>query len=209
MRAIRMSTLEQRVFALQGKTYPYHVVRVKQRTWDNERAVELPVCWELVNRHGRPETVIEIGNVLGHYFDTEHRVLDLQERHPLVTWNEDVLEFQPPFAPELIVSISTLEHVGHGEVPARPDKFRRAVEAAIDWLAPGGELLFTVPIGYNRAVLEYLDNPSAQVVSMLFMRRLTLDNLWEQTTLDEVRDYCYAKPFPAANALAIVRAQIG
>jgi Glycosyltransferase 61 len=208
MQAVRMSALEQRAFALDGQSYPYHVMRGKKRTWDNERAVELPICWEEVRRHGRPETVIEVGNVLGHYFDTRHRVLDLLERHPLVTWNEDVLEFKPPFAPELVVSISTLEHVGHGQSSAQPEKFRQAVESVLGWLAPHGQLLFTVPLGYNRAVLEYLEDPSPQVVSMLFMRRATLDNLWEQTDLDEVRDYRYGRPFPCANALAIVRARM-
>ena len=44
---------------------------------------------------------------------------------------------------------------------------------------------------------------------MLFMRRLTLDNLWEQTTLSSVRDARYGDPFPAANALAIVEARVG
>jgi hypothetical protein len=209
MQAVRMSALEQRAFALDGRSYPYHVMRGKKRTWDNERAVELPICWEVVCRHGRPETVIEVGNVLGHYFDTTHRVLDLLEQHPLVTWNEDILEFKPPFAPELVVSISTLEHVGHGQGEARPEKFRQAVEAALGWLAPGGELLFTVPLGYNVAVREYLESPSPEVSSMLFMRRATLDNLWVQADLGEVIDCRYGRPFPCANALAIVRARAG
>lgn len=207
MQAVRMSALAQRTFELDGRSYSYFVSR-GNRTWDNERAVEIPVGREAVQAHGRPETVIEVGNVLGqHFADTRHRVLDKFERHPCVTWNEDVIEFEPPFAPELVVSISTLEHVGHSEQPPWPEKFRLAVEATIGWLAPGGRLLFTVPLGYNPSVLEFLEDPSPQVTSMHFMRRTTLDNLWEQTSFSEVRDYRYDKPFRCANALAFVEAR--
>jgi len=92
-------------------------------------------------------------------------------------------------------------------IAGRRELFRRAVEAVIDWLAPSGRLLFTVPLGYNPAVLEYLDGPSPEVSLMLFMRRLTLDNEWEQATLAAVRDCGYDRPFPAANAIAIVEAR--
>jgi hypothetical protein len=206
MQAVRMATLSQRMFELDGKSYPYHVAH-GNRTWDNERAVEISVGWAAVQAYDRPETIIEVGNVLGHYFDIGHMVLDKFERHRCVTWNEDVLDFQPPFVPELIVSISTLEHVGHGQGSRQPEKFRRAVEATIGWLAPGGRLLFTVPLGYNPGVLEFLEDPSPEVTSVRFMRRTTLDNLWEQTSLPEVRDYRYDKPFRCANALAIVEAR--
>jgi SAM-dependent methyltransferase len=197
-----MSALAGRRFDLDGRSYAYYVAE-GNRTWDNERAVEIPVCWSAVRSHRDPSTVIEVGNVLGHYFDTEHRVLDLHERDAHVTWNADVLEFRPPFAPQLVVSISTLEHVGH---PLRPELFRRAVEAIIDWLAPSGRLLFTVPLGYSPAVVEYLERPSPEIRSTLFMRRLTLDNLWEQASFAAVRDCRYDRPFGAANAIAIVEA---
>jgi hypothetical protein len=80
------------------------------------------------------------------------------------------------------------------------------VEAIIDWLAPSGRLLFTVPLGYNPAVVEYLERPSPEVSSMLFMRRITRDNLWEQASFATVRECRYDRPFPAANAIAIVEA---
>ena len=103
VRAMRMSALATRSFELDGRDYGYHVAN-GNRTWDNERAVEIPVGWAAVQARESPETIIEVGNVLGHYFDINHRVLDLNERHRCVTWNEDILEFQPPFAPELVVT---------------------------------------------------------------------------------------------------------
>jgi hypothetical protein len=203
LQALRMSTLAERRFALDGETYNYHVAR-GNRTWDNERAVEIPVVWSALVRHGSSQGVLEVGNVLGHYFEIAHPVLDRYEQHKCVTWNEDVVVFEPPFAPELILSISTLEHVGRSEHPRDPGKFREAVDAITGWLAPGGRLLFTVPLGYSPAVREYLDSYHQPRVAVRCMKRTTLDNLWVQADYADVRDFRYGRPFPCANAIAIV-----
>jgi hypothetical protein len=63
---MRMSALARRSFELDGRSYAYHVAE-GYRTWDNERAVEIPVCWSAVRDHGNPSGVVEVGNVLGHY----------------------------------------------------------------------------------------------------------------------------------------------
>jgi len=202
MQALRMSTLAARRFHFDGRDYPYHVAR-GNRTWDNERAVELPIVRHELQRHGSAG-VIEVGNVLGHYFDIQHPVLDRYERSPTVTWNEDVVAFRPPFAPQLVISISTLEHVGHSEQPREPAKFRRALDAILDWLAPGGRLLFTVPLGYNPAVRDYLDAPHAPRTALRCLRRTTLDNLWQQADYADVRELRYNRPLPCANAIAVV-----
>jgi hypothetical protein len=203
MQALRMSTLAERRFQFDGQSHAYHVAR-GNRTWDNERAVELPIVWSHLQRRGHADGVLEVGNVLGHYFDIQHPVLDRYELSPTVTWNEDVVSFQPPFAPELVISISTLEHVGHSEKPPDPTKFRRALEAILSWLAPGGRLLFTVPLGYNPAVRDYLDTPHAARTSLRCLRRTTLDNLWVQADYAEVRALRYNRPLPCANAIAVV-----
>jgi hypothetical protein len=202
LQALRMSTLAERRFVLDGESFAYHVSR-KNRTWDNERAVEIPVAWGALQRRGSSEGVLEVGSVLGHYFEIAHPVLDKYEQYETVTWNEDVVTFEPPFAPELVLSISTLEHIGRSERPRDPGKFHEAIDAITGWLAPGGRLLFTVPLGYNPAVSDYLDSPHpARTVRC--MRRATLDNLWVQADYAEVRDFRYGSPFPCANAIAIV-----
>jgi hypothetical protein len=203
LQALRMSTLAERRFVLDGQSHSYHVAR-GNRTWDNERAVELPVVWDALQRRGSSEGVLEVGNVLGHYFEIAHPVLDKYEQHGAVTWHEDIVAFEPPFAPELILSISTLEHVGHSERPRDPGKFHEAIDAVTGWLAPGGYLLFTVPLGYNPAVREYLDAPHPAGATVRCMKRTTLDNLWVQADYAEVRDCRYGSPFPCANAIAIV-----
>ena len=53
-----------------------------------------------------------------------------------------------------IVSISTMEHVGWDETPRDPKKIPLALEnLTTRCLAPGGEIVVTLPIGYN----TYLD----------------------------------------------------
>ena len=130
--------------------HPYHY------TWLNERAVELPVFRALLAEH-EPAKVLEVGNVLAHYGPVAHRVVDRYEHAPHVE-NIDVLEITADRRYDLIVSISTLEHVGVDEDERDPHKAVRAVEHLRDLLAPGGQLVLSVPVAYNheleRALLE-------------------------------------------------------
>jgi hypothetical protein len=81
-----------RTFTFQGEVYRYfyHPYNI---TWRNERAVEVPIVWKIVNKYvGR--NVLEVGNVLSHYFPVHHDVLDKYEKAKGVI-NEDVVEFSP------------------------------------------------------------------------------------------------------------------
>jgi SAM-dependent methyltransferase len=135
-------------FELGGRRYRYLFHRHKL-TWLTERAVEVPVIQALVDRHP-PERVLEIGNVLSHYRPQRHAVVDKYE-HARGVLNRDVLDLggMGPF--DLIVAISTLEHVGWDESPRDPAKAPRAVGVLRSLLAPGGQLVITVPVGYNAA----------------------------------------------------------
>ncbi len=133
-------------FTLGGESY-----RLLRRryglTWVTERAVEVPVAARVVERH-RGERVLEVGNVLSHYTAVGHEVVDKYEPGPGVR-NVDVLELPAEPAFDLIVSVSTLEHVGRDERPRRPERAAQALEHLRRLLRPGGELFATVPAGYN------------------------------------------------------------
>ncbi len=101
----------------------------------------------LVER-SRGKRVLEVGNVLSHYAPVTHDVVDKYERAPGVR-NVDVLDLAPEPAYDLIVTISTLEHVGRDEEPRDPARAIRALEHLRRLLNPGGELFATVPLGYN------------------------------------------------------------
>jgi len=98
-----------------------------------------------VVRQHPDERILEVGNVLAHYYPHQHDVLDKYEQAPGVM-NGDVVDFRPGKLYDLIVSISTLEHVGWDEEPRDPLKFLRGVEHLTTLLAPGGRMLVTLPI---------------------------------------------------------------
>ena len=89
----------------------------------NERAVELAVAFHwLADRTG---SGLEVGNVLGHYGISGHRVVDLYEQAPGVE-NVDLFDVRGSF--DWIVSVSTIEHVAwtpNAKPPARPATWTR------------------------------------------------------------------------------------
>ena len=92
----------------------------------NERAIEVPIVWKIVSEYSEGR-ILEVGNVLSHYFSVCHDILDKYEKADGVI-NQDVVNFWAPNKYELIVSISTLEHVGWDESPRDPNKILRAIE---------------------------------------------------------------------------------
>jgi hypothetical protein len=204
MEPVLQSPLGEHSFTLAGQDYRYFVGNIEDDSPStNERAVEIAVVRKELERFGRLQAAIEIGNALSHYFPIGHRVISAESEahYQTATWKEDLVEFQPPFAPELVISIGALGRVGH---PLEPQRVTMAIENIISWLAPGGLLLFTVPMGYNPGVRAYLDAVHSYPITVHCMRRTTIDNLWVQTSYEEVRNISYGRPFPCANAIAIV-----
>ena len=95
-----------------------------------------------------PGRVLEVGNVLSHYGARQHLVVDKYERAPGVV-NRDVLDLADMGRFDLIVAISTLEHVGWDEELRRPEAALEALNALRGLLASGGRLVLTHPVGYN------------------------------------------------------------
>lgn len=128
--------------------HPYNSTRA------NERAVEVAVALDWLPGKGRG---LEVGNVLGHYGVTGHRVVDLNEQAPGVD-NLDVLDITGTY--DWIVSISTIEHV-HWDDRGDPYGARQALAHLEQLLNPGGTMLVTVPGGWNPSLdrhLAELDN---------------------------------------------------
>jgi SAM-dependent methyltransferase len=133
-------------FSLDGETYPlFHSLH--GRTWTTERAVEVPVARRVLSQHAGGR-VLEVGNVLSHYGPVEHEVVDKYERGEGVA-NVDVLDLPPRPEYDLVLTISTLEHVGRDELPRDPARAVAALEHLRRLLRPGGVLFATVPVGYN------------------------------------------------------------
>ena len=191
--------LPARTFVLDGDEYRYFV-HPYNATWRNERAVEIPIVRRILERSdGR--RVLEIGNVLGHYFRERNEVVDKYEPGPHVV-NLDILEFRPEQPYDLIVSISTLEHVGFDEEVRDPGKIPLAVAHIRSLLAPGGRAIVTLPLGYNPAMDELLRRGALGLDGANALLRVG-DREWRQVALSELGRPAYGTPFPGANALVI------
>ena len=197
-------------FTLQGQTYRYFY-HLHNTTWKNERAVEIPIILEKIQFcHYQGGRILEVGNVLSNYVHFQHDIVDKYEKADGVI-NQDVVDFQPLSENEndkydLIVSISTMEHVGWDETPRDPRKIPLAFEnLTTRCLAPGGEIVVTLPIGYNTYLDKLLkeDKDKIRFTEQYYLKRISDDNKWTQVGGGEVREAKYGTPFPYANVLVI------
>jgi SAM-dependent methyltransferase len=169
-------------FAFQGERHPY-LFHPHKRTWLTERAVEVPVVQAIVDRHAGAR-VLEVGNVLSHYRPQRHLVVDKYEHAPGVL-NRDVLELGDLGPFDLVVAISTVEHVGWDETPRDPAKAVSAIGALRSLLAPGGTLVVTVPVGYNPALDRALRDGQVSFSQLAALRR-SGGTSWREARPEEV-----------------------
>ncbi len=186
-------------FLCDGTRYSYFA-HGYNRTWNNERAVELPLIGKFV-RENRGRRILEVGNVLPHYFKTNHDVLDKYEIGRGII-RKDIVEFQPAQPYDLIISISTLEHVGWDETPREPEKVIHALQHVKSLLAPGANLVMTFPLGYNPVLDEHLFSNLAGFGAVSFLQRTSADPRWMQVDAVTAAKCAYGRPFPFANAIA-------
>lgn len=187
-------------FVFGGKRYPY-LWHPYMSTWLTERAVEVPVAWDRV-RNADPASTLEIGNVLSHYFPTRHTVVDKYELAPGLI-NEDVVSFSPDRTYDLIVSVSTLEHVGWDEKPRDPEKVLRAIDRLRGLLTDAGELLFTVPKGWHPELDRYLSEGRIPLAERRCLKRISSDGRWAEVDCRELEELRYDAPFPYANGVTV------
>ena len=188
-------------FDLGGRRYDYFWHDYNM-TWRNERCVEVPLARALLAEFTGAR-VLEVGNVLSHYFPVSHDVVDKYERAPGVR-NEDVVDFAPLQRYDCIVSLSTLEHVGWDETPREPGKALRALSHLVErCLAPGGRMLVTFPVGHNRDLDQAFAADRLPFTRSHCMKREGRFAHWREASCAEIRDAAYGHPHPFANGLVI------
>jgi SAM-dependent methyltransferase len=170
-------------------------------TWLNERAVEVPLAAAVLAAH-RAQRVLEVGNVLGHHQPVTHTVADKYEQAPGVL-NVDVADLDLPGPYDLILAVSTLEHVGLDEEVQDPGKPARAVERLASLLAPGGLLWCTVPVGYNADLDRQVRSGELGFTRLTGLRRLGPSNRWEQVPVEQVWGIPYDRLLYTAHAVVV------
>jgi hypothetical protein len=191
-------------FHFGGRSYTYLAHR-HNYTWLNERAVEVPIARVALADAGDGR-VLEVGNVLSHYGSVSHLVIDRYERAPGVI-NADVLAFEDDEGFELIVSVSTLEHVGWDERPRDGAAAERAFAHLTQLLAPGGSLLVTLPVGYNLTLDKAIRDGRLGLSELRALRREELRNTWREVDPAEVWDAPYDSLLCTAHGIVVCHAQ--
>ncbi len=185
-------------FAFRGAalSYFYHRYNV---TWANERCVEVPIARSYLEQ--ATGEVLEVGNVLGHYFPSRHTVLDKFEHAPGVV-NADIVGYEPGKKFSLILSISTFEHIGfddEGEGSSSV-KILAAVASCRRLLAPGGKLVVTVPLGYNPELDTLIEGDRLAPARAWFVKRVA-SREWREAPRAEAKGARFGRPFPFANVV--------
>ncbi len=176
-----------RTFTFQGRTYKYFIHRYN-RTWNKSRAVEIPIIWGVLSEF-KDKEILEVGNVLPHYFPVSHDIVDKYEKGRGVI-NEDILSFQPGGKYDLIISISTIEHIGWDPPePREPVKALKAIEHLKNLLAPGGKLVVTIPLGHHSELDRMLKEGRIEFTKTYCLKRIDKkNNIWVETTWEEAKD---------------------
>jgi hypothetical protein len=190
-------------FSFEGESYRY-LFHPYKRTWLTERAVEVPVMQRIVDRErGR---VLEVGNVLSHYRAQRHTVVDRYEQAPGVL-NLDVLDLGELGEFDLILAISTLEHVGWDEEVRRPERALEALTALRARLGAGGRLVLTLPVGYNAQFEAALRCGAVPLSRAAALRRVGGGARWRQIPVEEAWSAPY--DFLLYSARSVVFAEVG
>ena len=194
--------LKPRSFQWRGHSLDafYHRYNI---TWAGERMVEIPIAKMFLERFAG-KTIVEVGNVMQHYGPIAHQVIDKYEVGPGVE-NMDVLDFRPGKKIDLLLSISTFEHIGFDDDDGKSSgqKILDAVRHCRSIISENGTLVITVPLGYNPDLDRLIQTGALGSSSISFLRRVGFSN-WEETDLATACQHPYGWRFPYANSLAVI-----
>ena len=190
-----VAALPRRVVTVGGCRVPLHY-EFRRWTWRTERCVEIALGSRAVKSRRR-EDVLEVGNVLSFAGVAGQTVVDKYEEGPGVV-NVDIVDFDPGRTYELVVSISTLEHVGRDEVPQDLDKASVALERVADL---GAQLLVTIPVGVHPQLESaFLSGPFDEIVLLVKTGRLAR---WEPRPVDARSHVRYGTPYACGNGILV------
>ncbi len=187
-------------FNFQGKDYKYFFHKYNN-TWENERIVEIPIFWGIMQSN-EGKSILEVGNVLSHYFNVDHDIVDKYERAKGII-NQDIVDFNNKKKYDLIISISTIEHIGWTEKPFDPKKVIRVIEILKNHLTSNGKIIVSIPIGYNPNLDKILHRKEIAFQEFYALKRISGDNRWIETNWKNIQHAKSGIPYPHANGLVI------
>jgi len=191
-----------RDFNVNGEIYQYFINRYMAVR--SERVVEIPFAMDFLKKNDyEKKRVLEIGNVLSYYFDLHYKIVDKYERGTHID-TVDIIDFNPDEKYDIIISISTIEHIGYDEPVREVGKSKKAFLKIIDLLDNKGIALITVPLVYNPEIDSIITNNEIEFSKRYFLKRISHLNLWKETNMEEAMSYKYGSKYPNANAVAFL-----
>lgn len=226
-----------REFRFNDKNIKYFI---HESSWNSERVIEIPIIMDFIKNESRKLClkycdytqleycstfkrstcnkyfgILEFGNVLDQFVPHQYDILDKYSEGKNVI-HQDIVDFNPKEKYDLIVSISTLEHVGFNEDVENighniddnieKDKTKIAMKNIIDnCLKPNGKMIFSVCLGYNKDMDELLFSNELFFTKLYFLKRISKDNRWIEVKLnkDSLKHVMYGKPYNNANYICI------
>ncbi|MBE9096151.1 FkbM family methyltransferase [Tychonema sp. LEGE 07203] len=190
-------------FIYKGKHLPYNRIGYNNT---GERAIEIPIALNFIATLEKKDNILEVGNTLSHYENSLSEYIGIRPRRIVDKFevvqgvdNVDFMDIPSEEKYDVIVSVSTVEHIGQGIEPSSQaygeqiqirdmEMPLKAIAKIYDLLAIGGKAFITVPFGklidggwyiqFDRLYLETLTTkyqipPAA--ISTVFMRILDME----------------------------------
>ena len=180
-------------FVFKGKRFKvYRSLKNPLTPWRGEREAELPIFKDYIDNY-KSKAILEVGNVLMHYYATNHDVVDKYEVDKGVI-NEDVIDFKPNKKYDLIVSISTIEHIGWDEAPRKPKNVELAIDNLVKLLNKGGTFVYSFSWGANQYLEEQIIKGKIKFSSRYLLRKVR--GVWKEVSFD---DFIKSKESPKMN----------
>ncbi len=205
---IRRTISPEDSFTLNNKEYKYYV---HSSSWATERIVEVAVAKRYINEN-KNKKILELGNVLFQFIDITWDVVDKYEKGKDVI-NEDIIGYKPKEKYDLIVSVSTIEHIGFNEdvgAGEKPEDFtdnNKSIDAINslkeNCLNTNGTLIITVPLGYNKEMDKKILENNLGLSEVYFLKRISRLNIWKEISKEEIISPRYNYPFPCANYICV------
>ncbi len=191
---------KERFFIYRNEKYSYFY-HPYNFTWDNERAVEIPIVLRMLESF-KEGKILEVGNVLSHYYPVKWDVLDKFEDKAGII-KQDVVDFNPSNRYDLIISISTLEHIGFDDDIKNPHKIIEALcNLKQNCLKPEGMMFFTMPLGYNLFMDDLLFNDKLGFNKKYYLKKIS-KNEWVEVEEKELGDTTYGTTYIEASTIVI------
>lgn len=174
---------KKRKFTFKGEKLEYFFHKYNY-TWANERAIEIPLVSSFIKNVPKKD-ILEIGNVFSHYFKHEWDILDKYEKGEGII-NEDAANFRPQKKYKLVISVSTLEHIGFDEKPKDGSKIVRTISnIKNNCLEKGGVFVFTLPVGWNPNLDKLLSENKLNFDEAYYFKRISWNNKWRASRKEE------------------------